>query len=300
MPTLAWKNLLAFVTEANPRLVNAINVVLVVLLAHGLAQLTWALVPAPEPFPAPPPQASEAPARQTGSDPAETLARQLPQWHLFGRAEARQVAVPRQEEIPETKLKLTLRGLFASDDPDDSWAIVADPSGKENFYKVGSTLPGNATLKEIHPDRIVLERRGKYETLRLPKESLDLATRTGGAAERRGARARLPRSGGAQVSLRAYRDTLLNDPARVADLVRIAPVRKRGKFIGYSLQPGRDASLFAQYGLQPGDIVTAVNGVALDSPAKGLSILNELATADRLDLEIERGGRRRHVSLPVD
>jgi general secretion pathway protein C len=43
-------------------------------------------------------------------------------------------------------------------------------------------------------------------------------------------------------------------------------------------------------GLAPGDVVTSVNGVKLDSPAKALSLLRGLSSADEVRLEIERGG----------
>jgi len=303
VPALAWKNVLSLVTDANPKLVNGINVVLVLMLSYSLAQLTWRLTPAPEPMPLPPQAVSSSASGQSANltDRGAALVKQLPQWHLFGQAD-RAVAAPAQEEIPETKLKLTLRGLLASDNPDESWAIVAGPSGKEEFYKIGGKkkLPGNAKLTEIHADRIVLERRGKYETLRLPKESLNLAPATRTRNARAPRTTRNSRRSGSNISLREYRDTLLNNPEQVADLVTIAPVRKRGRFVGYSLQPGRDAEFLRQYGLQPGDVVTSVNGVALDSPTKGFGVLRDLTSATSLEIEIERNGRRQHFSLPVN
>ena len=265
---------------------------LILMLSYSLAQLTWRIIPTPEALPAPQPTISPS-VKVSASNQNASLVNQLPQWHLFGQATAAN-ARPVQQEIPETKLKLTLRGLLASDKPEESWAIIAGPSGKEEFYKIGGKkLPGNAKLTEIHADRIVLERRGKYETLRLPKESLNLTSTT--------ARARSPsESGGSNVSLKEYRDTLLSNPEKVADLVTIAPVRKRGKFVGYSLQPGRDANFLRQYGLQPGDIVTSVNGIQLSSPTKAFGVLRDLTSAASLEIEIERNGRRQHFSLPVN
>jgi len=73
-------------------------------------------------------------------------------------------------DAPETRLKLTLRGVFASEDSSGGRAIVGDPQGKEENYAVGDPLPGGAKLSEIYPDRIILERNGRFETLRLPKE----------------------------------------------------------------------------------------------------------------------------------
>ncbi len=288
------------VLEGNPRLISTINVILVLMLAYSAAQLTWRLVPAPAPLPAPP-AAKVVVASKSSTSDNRSLVRQLPNWHLFGQASVTKTR-PKQSEIPETKLKLTLRGLFASDNPKEAWAIIADASGKENFYKVGGVLPGNAKLTEIHVDRIVLERRGKYETLRLPKKSVGLsATGTRNKRSYRNTtRSSASRGQERELSLREYRETLLNNPQKVTDLVSIAPVRKRGKFVGYSLQPGRDAQFLQRYGLKPGDIVTRVNGVPLDSPTKGFGVLRDLTSADRLDIEIERNGRRIPISLSLD
>ena len=75
-------------------------------------------------------------------------------------------------EAPETKLQLILRGALSSDDPEHARAIIADPRGKEEQYAIGEELPGNAELSEIHPDRVILKRNGRFETLRLPKDKM--------------------------------------------------------------------------------------------------------------------------------
>ena len=75
-------------------------------------------------------------------------------------------------EAPDTRLKLVLRGAFASDDRALSRAIIADPRGKEEHYSVGDALPGNAELSEVHPDKVILKRGGRFETLRLPDERI--------------------------------------------------------------------------------------------------------------------------------
>jgi general secretion pathway protein C len=82
----------------------------------------------------------------------------------------------------------------------------------------------------------------------------------------------------------------ISDPKNAGDLVKINPKTADGRFVGYELQPGRDAALLSRMGLAPGDVVTSVNGVRLDSPAKALSLLRGLSSADEVRLEIERGG----------
>ena len=74
-------------------------------------------------------------------------------------------------DAPETKLKLVLRGVFSSEDQDNARAIIADPRGKEEQYSIGDMLPGNAELSEVHADKVILKRSGRYETLRLPTDN---------------------------------------------------------------------------------------------------------------------------------
>jgi len=301
---LQVKNVVSKLLAGQPHLITGVTLALVLAVAYGCAQLTWRLLPAPEPLPLPPATVSSTPKQnQTPASQTNTASQQLPQWHLFGQIQKVTKEVPKQEVIPETKLNLTLRGLLASDTPEEGGAIIAAPSGKEQFYRVGASLPGGATLSEIHADRIVLEHRGRFETLRLPKESLNLSGPTSSNIINSTPRTQMYSGPGSFNSntptLASYRETLMQDPQKITDLVNIAPVRKRGKFVGYSLRPGKNPDAMAQYGLQAGDIVTSINGVTLDSPTKGFGVMRDLATASTIDLEIERGGRRQYISVPV-
>ena len=301
MAVITGKDLLMLCQQPGPRLRASVHVLLILLLASSLAQLSWRLLPQPEQQALLPVTASTTKSAVANGG-NNSLVQQLPGWHLFGEV-VQQVAAPQPVDLPETNLKLTLKGLIASPNQDEARAIVADPSGKENFYKVGDKLPGNAELMEIHADRIVIKRGGRYETLKLPKKSLDIVSTSsspasGAAAQRRAARATAaPRQ---SYSLRQYRDTLLNNPQKVADLVRIQPANKNGRFVGYKLQPGRDATFMTRYGLLPGDVVTSVNGVELDSPAKGFGLIKDLSSADTLDLVIDRNGVKQRFTLPVN
>ncbi|MEE9351980.1 MAG: hypothetical protein V3U78_06935, partial [Thiotrichaceae bacterium] len=57
----------------------------------------------------------------------------------------------------------------------------------------------------------------------------------------------------------------------------------------FRLSPGKNRKLFRKLGLRPGDIVTQVNGVTLDSPAKGLMVLTELSSAESISIVVKRG-----------
>ena len=273
------------------RAIVIVNFVLLCLLSYTLAELTWKIIPGPTAMSPPLPVSQTTTVRNP-----VIKTRDIAKWHLFGVKEViTEPVVPRVTEIPETKLKLILRGIFASDDPTKGGAIIADPRKDENFYTVGAQVPGNATIKEIYPDRVVLMRNNQFETLRLPKESLDLdSSRSGSPAESAApftSQRNIPIPVDDGVSLRGYRDLLVNEPQRIADLVQIEPVNDAGQFIGYRIQPGNDASFFSRFGLQPGDIVTSVNGITLDTPAKGLNLLRSLPDTNEFRIELQRNGQ---------
>ncbi len=277
---------------------------LIALLAQSLAQLTWQVLPSQPVQPiAMPRSVSHSPAEQAGS----TDVSRISQWHLFGEIQkAAPKVVAQATEAPDTQLNLKLRGLLASSDPVAARAIIADGKGSEEAYKVGQKLPGNAVLREIYTDRVILEYRGRLEALRLPKDSLansqvprTLATNSA-QSRRRGVK----QAGTADNAalLRQYRDALINRPQTLMNLVNATPVTDKatGRLKGYRIRPGRDRKLLGRFGLKSGDVVTTVNGVALNNPIKALEILRDLSTASSVTLDVERNGVMESFAFQVE
>ncbi|HET9122648.1 MAG TPA: PDZ domain-containing protein, partial [Acidiferrobacteraceae bacterium] len=61
-----------------------------------------------------------------------------------------------------------------------------------------------------------------------------------------------------------------------------------GGFLVRSLEPG---SLYQKLGLQPGDVVQAVNGQPLRSVQQAMQIYGQLPNANAIDLQILRHGK---------
>lgn len=74
------------------------------------------------------------------------------------------------ENLPETNLRLFLRGVMAADGEFPGSALIEDQKGNTEAYPVGDELPGNAKLRSVHPNRVVIERGGKLENLFFPEE----------------------------------------------------------------------------------------------------------------------------------
>ncbi|MBL1259096.1 MAG: type II secretion system protein GspC [Thiotrichaceae bacterium] len=287
-----WKGLPGAVAKSatGAHWVTVVNVTLVVCLAYNAAVLSWRLVPAAE---------SEAlPVLQAVSSPLAAISSggwNIARWSLFGKENQHApAALVVQQDIPQTTLKLTLRGVFVADG--GGGAIIAEANGKERYYPVNARISGGVILAEVHPTKVVLKRNNTLEILELPKESIKTAsssTRARNRSSRTGARA-------APMSLKQYRKDLLKEPQRLTDAIKMSPKSERGKFIGYQVKPGRDRALFDRVGLMSGDIVTAVNGIRLDTPAKGLNVLRSLQTANSVRLDIKRNGRAQSFDVSID
>ena len=86
------------------------------------------------------------------------------------------------------------------------------------MYAVGDKVPGNAELSEIHVDRVILMRSGRYETLSLPEETAS------GSAGKSTVRDRRPSQGD---RLKSLRNTLKQNPKSLYGLVRTTPKREK-------------------------------------------------------------------------
>ncbi|MGM0570063.1 type II secretion system protein N [Marinobacter sp.] len=115
-----------------------------------------------------------APAR---AEPARTATpqRQQPQVPLasidmFGRADPEALTADQDtEDLPETNLRLFLRGVLAGTEEQPGSALIEDDRNRTEVYIIGDELPGNARLRSVHANRIIIERSGKLENLYFPE-----------------------------------------------------------------------------------------------------------------------------------
>ncbi len=271
-----------WIAEANRVLPEVVAMLLVLFIAWHGATLLWALLPGQPQF-----DWSQRPvttARTANPGIASGVDyRSIAAAHLFGVAgsdgRAEQVV-----KAPDTSLNLKLRGTIAADDESIAHAIIADSSDKANVYFIDDSLPGGATLHEVHVDRVILKRGGAFETLRLPKQSQSLgrnsAQRTRNAAAI--AEARDPNN--------SLRRTIAGSAAAFTEIVRPQPFMPNGQMKGYRVYPGRDRRAFAALGLRPGDLVTEMNGQKLDNMQSGIEAFRQLGDATQMTVTIERNG----------
>lgn len=250
----------------------------VVLLAAQLAALLWRLLGSSEPQAVTPPPVPDAAA------PAVDLPA-IVNAHLFGVA-----ATQNAGDAPVTSANLTLAGTLAGRDPEQGWAIIGASGQSARVYATGASLPGGTRLVAVYPDRVILDRNGARESLVLPRLS--------GGTPGSGQQAYLPQTETPAASLAdSVRQLVAENPGAANELLRPQPVFAGGSLRGYRVYPGRNRAQFASLGLQPGDLVTAVNGAALDDPNRGLEILRGVGQAGAVTLTIDRNGQQQQLTV---
>ncbi len=260
-----------------------------ILLGRAAADLAWTLVPVPESARWQPPPAAPATSRPTDTPEAAAAAAA----GLFGSYVAPATGDASLLAAPDTPLNLTLIGLLADDREQFSRALISQ-NGEERSYAIGDDVGRGVTLQAIFPDRVILSRNGRLETLRLER---DLPGTGGDSLAPPVAQLEERPAASGPPPLAQVRDEVLKDPSRASEYVRIQPANVGGQLKGYRVYPGRDRSAFSAAGLRPGDLVTSVNGVQLDDPAKALQMLGDLSQAGQVNLVVERGGQSQNISI---
>ena len=184
-------------------------------------------------------------------------------------------------DAPDTSLNLQLTGVVSSEDASAGWAIIAASRGEGKAYYVGDAIDntGGAVLHAVYENRVILNRAGRLETLRLPKDV------TVSAAPRS-----LPPAPVAQQSESSIRDVISENASRLTEVIRVAPYIDQGQMVGFRINPAQDRALFEALGLQPNDVVTDINGTPLTDPSSGLQVFQSLGEATMANVTVIRNG----------
>ena len=92
------------------------------------------------------------------------------------------------------------------------------------------------------------------------------------------------------------RKTLLSNPSKIWQDVRVNPVMKNGKVKGYSLLHN-DADLMNSLGIKKSDVILEVNGKSLSDPTILYGLMSTLSKQKELAITIERNGRKQSLQL---
>src|SRR5271168_3890985 len=267
-----------------PRLVSW---VLAVLIAVELARIAISLLsggPVKSPQPV---LTSPVPlARHAGLDVQSVISA-----HLFGVATV-DPSTQDPANAPQSTANLVLAGTIATSDPKRGVAIISE-GGPSKVYSVGDNV-GGASLHSVYLDHVILDRGGALETLLLPR-LLGPGMHAPGPTRRGGAD---PRTAAAVENIR---ELVQRDPGILDQVMRTVPSydSAAGKLRGFRAYPGRNRQVFNKLGLKSGDLVTAINGTALDDPQRSQEVFNTIQTSNSVTVTVERGGQKQDISLNI-
>ncbi len=310
------------------------KLLLLVGIAYTLATTVWHFVSGPTV--AQPAALTDAVIRDQPGTPTLNW-QDIASRNIFGVAGAAPATTKVIEETnkpaKETRLPLTLLGVFQAEHTEDSAAIVAQKGKAGLRYGVGQTMPGNAELVEVYSDHIILRRAGVRETLRFPKSdemisaaegnagSSSSASSSGSINSPGSARAKISpptrqnarnrsnisagrqRADGAPSSARElvaqYEDQLRDDPEGTLNSVGIEPVAA-GDAQGYKLGGLANSPYLRNTGLQSGDVLLSVNGQAVGDIQQDQLRIGSLLAEGTARLEVMRGERRFFVTAALN
>jgi general secretion pathway protein C len=273
-------------SRASEKLPFWVSLLLVLAIGYQLSRIFWLILPQGEPLAWTPPPLAPSGRVQTGSRGMEDYSA-IVNAHLFGKAAAAGQSLDGSKvEAPETNLNLQLKATVAAGDTPYAHAIIGDGAGGEKVYFLKATVPGGATLQSIQPDRVILSRGGALEALLLPRE--------GGAAN---PSPRPPPAALGTPAPGSMQEVITQNANTITQVIRPQPYMPNGELKGYRVYPGRNREQFVALGLQPGDLVTEINGMALNNPQQAMQIFKALGETTQAQVMIERDGKSQTLTL---
>jgi len=275
------------------------NVLLSAWIALLIADLLWPLI-AGNPV-APLPENVPAPVIEPAAKVSVPGEQQIAAWHLFGATTTPEKKAPRVPvNAPETKLALTLRGIYATADKHQGLAIIQNRKKKENYFARGDSVFGLATLEEIHADHVILLRNGHYETLRLPEEWF--AVHSAGKVNKRIHKRMSPDEyvKSMRGEMKKIHKMTLREMKNPWQYLYFEPEIVNGSMTGLKLTAEEEREFLARNGLEPGDIITSVNGIQINGGggmARALNALSDRDDEDPLELTVMRKGKSKSILI---
>ncbi|MET3713084.1 general secretion pathway protein C [Sphingomonas trueperi] len=242
---------------------------MVVSVAVALAGLTWRIAGHAGTGAITVPSGRSGPAIAPDMAPAIALA-------PFGK--------PMVVDAPQpTSLPLELKGIVAAIPAELSTAFIAVSGAPATGFRVGQQIEG-ATIAAIQRDRVLFDNGGRREFLAFPDPSLSPEQRQAAAAAAPAGQAPPP---GAGPGIQPPPELPGNSAAALQKLG--ATQTADGFRIGANGPPG----------MQPGDVITSVNGTQMTDTQAANAAFAAAQAAGSAQIQILRDGRRISLTVPL-
>jgi len=202
----------------------------------------------------------------------------------FGRAATPQTAAVASDTT------LILQGLSVSADPAASRAIIAGGIGDSSSYRVGQGVAPGMTLTAIAADHVTLTTDNGAQRLDFPNAPIQTATsETEGPGFSAKLQNLIPQSKPTLPTLSSLREQLQIDPEGLLSEYDIT-----GDMGGYLI--GSDTPV-TETGLQPGDLITQINGQPVGDILSDSAFLDEVAATGQATVVVARAGQTLNLQV---
>jgi len=214
----------------------------------------------------------------TGRMPPSALAEVIVRAHLFGEAAVASDARG-SDPTPEAR-DWRLAGTLATANPTEGIAILGPEGQLARAYRAGVEIAAGIWLREVYPDHVQIERNGQMQSLMLPRSSLTLfAQQTAVLADREIEPPEHPEE---------LRTVITAESDRLAAVMRLEPLMSGDLVSGIVVQPGADPGMLRRLGLEPGDVVSNVDGILVTREDRVEVLRKALGSGRSIQLAITR------------
>lgn len=248
---------------------QVVEVALVVLLAVQAARLLWMLAVPPAPvgdFEAQTPDGAPLISLRSSGDP-------------FFRTPS---AAGSRDAVPGYRLFAVRSG------PDGGSAILAGKDGVQAAYRVGDAVADGVVLQAVGADHAILRIGGADHRLSLQEGIPAAATKAG--------RARTTALASTRPASPATASGDPVDASRLLSSAGLRPHMENDRIAGYTLIGRGDTTQLRQAGLEPGDVLVAINGQQLNAERMA-ELEQELASRDEARITVRRDGGTQTIIL---
>lgn len=266
------------------RLKRGIEISLALLLVVQVARLVWV-------FLAPPMVSTEAATTAPGAT--------APDYSIFQRFDAFfRTGAPGAlgEATAQGSSQMRLFGVRADSGGSGS-AIIGLADGRQVSVGVGEEIEPGLILRSVAGDHVVMARGDSLSRLMFTELPMGAATPPPPPAGQQVVTPQGAVSAGgdpdpvvASPTVAAAPSGPSVDPARLMAQAGLRP-RMQGLGInGFTVSGAGDGTALAAAGLRSGDVILAVNGQALDSPARIAGLRGQLSNSTSAEIRFERNG----------
>lgn len=210
----------------------------------------------------------------------------------------------KEDEPVPSQLPLNLIGTLVHSNPEKSLAAI-DVRGKNQVisYSPGKEIENMATIVRIERQKVIFRNlnSNRLEFIEMKKDGNKVAFGAGVRATG-GAAGEVQKTGDNTFAIkRADLLKYTNDLSSILMQARAVPNREpgTGNINGFRLLDMQPGSIYEQLGLQRMDVIKAVDGTPVDSPAKAMELYNTLKNSAKVTLQIERNGKNETMTYNI-